>query len=585
MDDTCRMDSMNNYPQTRTLLMTRKTNHSKRSSLEWSMLTLGLLVGLTGFASVADATYSLPADRSVVWQGNVGVKGDIPYLTTVYKTLSPSGADDTTAIKAAISSCPAGQVVKLASGTFKVSSSITVRSGVTLRGSGMGKTIIKGASGMTGAYVVGFNAGPSVGTSFPISSGFSKGSTTITTAMAHGWKVGDIINIDQLNDTGGDPVVTNAGTNGPCTWCGRANGTRALGQTSKVMTVPSSTTATLEIPLSWDYASNLSPQATKINGITSNAGVEDLTIDNSASGSSKQGGNGATIAHYGTSNCWLLRVEAIGSYVTMVRMKQSYRDTIRGCKFHEGTPALPATGTQYGTSRAYGIWLNPASANLVENNQFYHVVAPVMMNGPASGNVFAYNYLTAQYYSPSAGWQTDAFRSHGAHPVMNLFESNWVVGRMNMDATWGSSSHNTFFRNRNTQDPQRPSAAWNYSLYAKSNYYNMVGNVIGTAGFETAYLSTSTKSIYGIASAVYGTLTHANWDSVTNGVVWDGSKDRSLPASMYLSSKPSWWGNTPWPAIGPDVSPMYPAAPPVGGGTPWGTSKILLSPPTSLAVQ
>ena len=27
-----------------------------------------------------------------------------------------------------------------------------------------------------------------------------------------------------------------------------------------------------------------------------------------------------------------------------------------------------------------------------------------------------------------------------------------------------------------------------------------------------------------------------------------------LPASMYLSSKPLWWGPGPWPAIGPDVT-------------------------------
>lgn len=560
-----------------------------KNSCYAKILSFAILAAVTGFASAASATYSLPADRSVTWEGNVGVKGDIPIRTTIYQTLSPSGGNDATAIQSAINACPAGQVVKLNAGTFSVSSQITVKSGVTLRGAGMGASIIKGTSGMPGAYLVGFNAGNSVGTSISITGGLSKGSSTITTGSAHGLAVGSMVLIDQLNDTGGDPKVTSVGTNGTCTWCGRASGTRSLGQIGKVVAVPSSTTATLEVPLMWNYASNLSPQVTKLGGTTSNAGIEDLTIDNSLSGSSKQGGNGATIAHYGTSNCWQLRVEGIGTYETMVKMLRSYRDTIRGCKFHEGTPALPSTGTQYGTSRAYGIWLNPASSNLIENNQFYHVVAPVMMNGPVSGNVFAYNYLTAQYYSPSSGWQTDAFRAHGAHPVMNLFESNWVVGRMNMDNTWGSSSNNVFFRNRNTQDPARPSAAWNYSMYNLTNDYSMVGNVIGTAGFETSYLSTSAKSIFGIMSPASGMLIHANWDSVTNGQVWNGSDDRTLPASMYLSSKPSWWGNAAWPAIGPDLSPMYPAVLGAGKGTPWGTSnatsKPALSPPTALNVQ
>jgi hypothetical protein len=30
----------------------------------------------------------------------------------------------------------------------------------------------------------------------------------------------------------------------------------------------------------------------------------------------------------------------------------------------------------------------------------------------------------------------------------------------------------------------------------------------------------------------------------------------SLPASLYLADKPSWFGSVAWPAIGPDVSGM-----------------------------
>jgi hypothetical protein len=32
--------------------------------------------------------------------------------------------------------------------------------------------------------------------------------------------------------------------------------------------------------------------------------------------------------------------------------------------------------------------------------------------------------------------------------------------------------------------------------------------------------------------------------------------DHNLPASLYLSAKPSWWGNLAWPPFGPDISPM-----------------------------
>ena len=58
-----------------------------------------------------------------------------------------------------------------------------------------------------------------------------------------------------------------------------------------------------------------------------------------------------------------------------------------------------------------------------------------------------------------------------------------------------------------------------------------------------------------------------NYDTKTNLVQWNTSEVPSglsvyansvpasqiLPASFYLSAKPSWWGTMPWPPIGPEV--------------------------------
>ena len=169
---------------------------------------------------------------------------------------------------------------------------------------------------------------------------------------------------------------------------------------------------------------------------------------------------------------------------------------------------------------------------------------------------------------------------------MNLFEGNWLEGDCKNDNVWGSSSDNTFFRNRNTLDTSRSSSAWDYSMYADTEYYNIIGNVIGTSGFETEYsvaTGSGSTAIYAIDPSVTTTFQHGNWDYVTNGVSWNGTNDKTLPASFYLSSKPVWWGGSAWPAIGPDLSPMYPAAPAIGSGMPWGEPP--LSPPTSLTVQ
>jgi hypothetical protein len=52
-------------------------------------------------------------------------------------------------------------------------------------------------------------------------------------------------------------------------------------------------------------------------------------------------------------------------------------------------------------------------------------------------------------------------------------------------------------------------------------------------------------------------ILHGNYDYASDSVKWDPSiADHVLPASLYLSAKPAWWGTMPWPPIGPDVTPM-----------------------------
>jgi hypothetical protein len=72
--------------------------------------------------------------------------------------------------------------------------------------------------------------------------------------------------------------------------------------------------------------------------------------------------------------------------------------------------------------------------------------------------------------------------------------------------------------------------------------------------------------------------------------MYNGSNDTTLPSSLYLTSKPIWWRSMQWPAIGPDVSPMYPSAADAGKGTPWGDNSknaqgSTPSAPTALVAQ
>ena len=53
----------------------------------------------------------------------------------------------------------------------------------------------------------------------------------------------------------------------------------------------------------------------------------------------------------------------------------------------------------------------------------------------------------------------------------------------------------------------------------------------------------------------YSTLfKHGNYDAATGTITWSGVITHTLPPSMYLPSKPVWFGTVQWPAIGPDVA-------------------------------
>ena len=50
-------------------------------------------------------------------------------------------------------------------------------------------------------------------------------------------------------------------------------------------------------------------------------------------------------------------------------------------------------------------------------------------------------------------------------------------------------------------------------------------------------------------------LRHGNYDYFNQAAVWDPAiTDHTIPASLFYSSKPSYFGALQWPPIGPDVA-------------------------------
>jgi len=373
----------------------------QNDNVKIEIILLGILFfGIFAWAQSSRAEI-ISADRRVTWQGNVGVSGDIPSRSTICSTAAcvtaarPTSGDNKTRIQNAIDSCPSGQVVLLGAGTYTINSQVTLKSNVVLRGAGPGVTTIATTGTSAYGYMAGVvmvnGEGGSWDMSSPagvnLSSGYTKGSTTINTSSAHGWNAGDVILIDQLNSDASDPPVTLTDSEGCNANCGRTSGgvaVRSLGQVNRIKTVLSTTQVELEIPLYQTYSSDLTPQGVTVLGLLSDVGIENLTIDTSSISST----DSTALSLNGAESSWVSNVEVVSgtTWMANVLLYHTYRNTIRGCNFH-GSPGTVYPGASYGF-----LLLAINSANLIENNLFRDLGTPIIMDGVASGNVFAYNY-------------------------------------------------------------------------------------------------------------------------------------------------------------------------------------------------
>jgi hypothetical protein len=159
-----------------------------------------------------------------------------------------------------------------------------------------------------------------------------------------------------------------------------------------------------------------------------------------------------------------------------------------------------------------------------------------------------------------------------AHGAFNLWEGNWLTDKLLGDVTHGSGSHQTAFRNRIVGDNGTGDQRTCISIEYYNRYWNVVGNVLGKDGLQNKRVSYSgstsegtTGSIlkmggevninddyspsdaYSYTSGMF-VLDHGNYDTVTDGQVWESSVSDHSPVTSYLyASKPTWFGDRPWP--------------------------------------
>ena len=535
--------------------------------------------------------------RAVDWS-TAGVVGGIPNRTTICATLSPSGTG-TAQINSAIANCPSGQVVFLSAGTYTISGGISFNnhSNVTLRGAGPTQTILQFTGGDNcggqGGDVCVINGTiywegspatqPGGSNAANWTAGYARGTTQITLDNVSNLSVGNTLILDQANDTvdNGQMLVCDVSpicrqeTSSP----GRIiNGVEYNQQQFvKVTAISGSGPYTVTITpglYGTNWRSSQTPKAWWTGPSITGVGIENMTLDHTGTSTSILSGT----YFFNASNCWVSNVKSLDTVRNHVWLYLSSHIQVQNSYFY---------GTHNATSQSYGVEAFGTSDDLAINNIFQHITTPIIM-GPAMGFVGAYNYLTDMYYTTPTGWMIDSIAGgHDAGAMYNLFEGNASTTQYTQDNYHGSTNLETLFRNQFAASyPGITNNTEVISLVALSRYANFVGNVLGTPGYHKVYEDSSVgiagdplHSIYllgyagtleqSLSTIPYDPLVHitmlrwGNYDVVTGAPRWDATEvplgnalpsSHTLPASFFLSSKPSWWGTMPWPAIGPEVT-------------------------------
>jgi len=512
-------------------------------------------------------------DRITAW--NPGILSDdqldlplgddgLPQRDTVCATLDPG--DD---IQAAIDACPEGRVVELHAGTFTVSQTITLTRGVVLRGAGSqgaptGTTVVK--SGGETVIAIGEDRDSTCygGTGSPLDGDGAKEATTLAVgAAAAGFSAGDLALVDVVDDSDIDQ--------GDCPYFKRESG-RSVSQRVEVTAVDTGAgTLTVGSPLHWRFRTSDQAEITRVTRpVTRWAGVEHLRVQ----GGDNPGYNGQMAGGIDISNaayCWVKDVQTDETIGGMhVSMTGTYRCVVRDSYFHHSA--------NYGFGAdCYGIVLRCGAAeNLIENNIVRWMNKPIMFNVTGGGNVVGYNYADNSWATPAA-WQEVNIDCHCSFPHMELMEGNQAP-HMGASTTHGNAGYLTYFRNY-ASSQFAPPAVYGSTDTQTGNVtalefdggdlgMNVLGNVLGTAGVSTVYdgYDSGAFSIYELGAngagaadvAATSLYRHGNYDTVDDDVIWDpGNDTHALPASLYRAARPAWWPSaTPWPWVGPDLTPM-----------------------------
>jgi hypothetical protein len=550
------------------------------------VLFAGAIVGalMAGVIVWAQQTWRPPADRDTAW--NPGL--DIPDRQSVCAVLS-TGSSPAQA-QAAINACPPGQVVQLAAGVYTWNDHVLINRGVTLRGAGPTTILRKTNGAKPGFYappdvqeiepviIIGPNRwpGPDDSTAKHLSEDGVKGSRTVSVGDSQGFAAGQLVLIDedhygtatyramptgtmkvlasdrvvwQKHDPGrggDDPMPEASG------WFSRLR--RPIAEVKEIASV-SVSSVTFTTPLHISYRTSHFAQLVRYNAQhVKGAGVEDLRVE---------GGSDGAIRFEAASESWAKNVDCAAWLGECVSIAHSFRVELRDSYIHDATWPSPGGGG-YAISLAKG-----TSEVLIENNIVRQTNKVMVARSAGAGSVVGYNYMDDGLIQGDPSWQEVGINgSHMAGPHHMLFEGN-LSFNYDSDNTHGSAIYHTVFRNHLTGFRKSYPGLSNgraAGLAYGSWWHTFAGNVLGTSGKMSGWLYEDTvpwpgpPAIWRLGYEAIGwpayrdpnvlatVIREGNWDYVRN----QRDTTATLPSSLYLSSKPAFFGACVWPWVTPE---------------------------------
>lgn len=543
-----------------------------------SIMLRGWII-VTNSTPPASTNTALLGNPTIDWaHWGIGVPSSVNTNRTVVDATLTSSAN-AGSINAAIQACASNHVVFLSAGNYTLSSNITPdKNYVTLRGAGLSNTFVN----FTGSGHIAADHGngrPSA--TITIMSGATNGSSSVVVNSGTLVAANELIRIEQQNPPWvmSKDVGTNVNLMSYVFFC-----TNVVGNT--VYFTPALPFTMTNSPVLASY-SGTSP-------VVIGVGIEDMTIN--LTNSTADYGAVWFVHHYG---CWVHNVEAEGQENggRGLILEWGCNDEVSGCYLHD-TRAYGSNAE--GLDLFQDVCFTLIQNNVVSKYGYSEITLNDGTSGGCSGNIIGYNYVDKMYTGQGA-YSFDV-EIHGPHCMFNLFEGNIGAGIAVADGIHGSSSHNTVYRNwwrTCCEDTNNGTSYTGYFAVSQAGFSwwnNIVGNILGSTGFPLsgqggyqasgqsfAPLATKANWIWWAdypqtgnstftytnpptsdyadfaANAIYDTFVetnmfrHMNYDYATHSITNNApGYTTTLSNSLYLASKPAWFGALPWPPFDPN---------------------------------